>query len=146
MITLSNPSQRILLSMPTLSSMVIPSLSFGIGYQRGSMQNRKDNPGDGRGTRCFKPCRVRGPGYSIICSINTLPSLAGPCHPSGGMRRAPESQDPPESDFINLLSALGALLERGLFTPLQEPFGVQKAVKLDKLGHEPGPAGLVAGA
>jgi hypothetical protein len=38
------------------------------------------------------------------------------------------------------------LNERGLPANLQGPLGVQKAVKLDELGHESGPAGLVAGA
>ena len=56
-------------------------------------------------------------------------------------------QDPPTSDFmISSLSARRARLEHGLFTHLQDPLGVQKAVKLDKFGHEPGPAGLVARA
>jgi hypothetical protein len=36
--------------------------------------------------------------------------------------------------------------ERGLLTSFQYPFGLQNAVKLDELGHQPGPAGLMAGA
>jgi hypothetical protein len=49
--------------------------------------------------------------------------------------------------FISFLpSARGPLQKRSFLTQLQEPLGIQKAVKLDKFGHEPGPAGLVAGA
>ena len=39
---------------------------------------------------------------------------------------------------------LGALQKCTLLAHIQSPFGVQKAVKLDKFGYEPGPAGLMA--
>ncbi len=40
-----------------------------------------------------------------------------------------------------LLIVRCALLERGPFTFLQGPLGVQEPVKLDGFGYEPGPAG-----
>ena len=39
-----------------------------------------------------------------------------------------------------------ALNERGLLARLQDTLGIQQAEELDELGHDPGPAGLVAGA
>ena len=42
--------------------------------------------------------------------------------------------------------ALGSLNERGLLAGLQEPLRIQQAEELDQFGHDPGPAGLVAGA
>ena len=41
---------------------------------------------------------------------------------------------------------MSAPSERGLLTNFQCPLGIQKPVELDGLGHQPGPAGLVAGA
>ena len=58
----------------------------------------------------------------------------------------PKVRTPPSQTLLYFLSARRALLERGLFTHLQGPLGVQEPVKLDGFGHEPGPAGLVAGA
>src|SRR5512138_3419680 len=50
----------------------------------------------------------------------------------------------PRSHLFSLLC--GTTNERGLLAPLQCPLGVQQAEELDGLGHETGPAGLVAGA
>jgi len=49
---------------------------------------------------------------------------------------------------IDRLRGLGAgdpEFERGLLTSFQCPLGIEKAIELDGLGHESGPAGLVAG-
>src|SRR5512135_963866 len=49
--------------------------------------------------------------------------------------------------IISLLPcARCALLESCFFAKIQGTFGIQKAEELDGLGHEPGPAGLMAGA
>jgi hypothetical protein len=74
----------------------------------------------------------------------------------GSLFPAQISQPDPGVDFIDnrmlrpcphLFSLLsGTTYERGLLAHLQGPFGVQEAVELNGLGHEPGPAGLVAGA
>jgi hypothetical protein len=90
----------------------------------------------------FNCSRVRGPACSIFCSISTPPTPLAISWNGAG----PLSQSPLESDVIIPLLRRRARLERGLFTHLQGPLGVQKAVKLDKFGYEPGPAGLVAGA
>jgi len=131
MVTLSNPIQRIILSTRILSNLVIASRTkvlLALG-------------------RLVSGCaRLKGPGFCILRSIKHtsrprwfLPSFSG-------MLRALGVPGPARADLITPSDRLGALLERSLFTPLQEPLGVQEPVKLDKFGHKPGPAGLVAGA
>ena len=88
----------------------------------------------------FSRARVRGPGGCMLCSIKHTSKPRWPLPSLGGMRRALKS-GPAQSDFILHSCARRALLERGLFTHLQGPLGVQEPVKLDGFGHEPGPAG-----
>ena len=43
-------------------------------------------------------------------------------------------------------SGASDLTKPGLLACIQGPLGIQNAVKLDELGHQPGPTGLMAGA
>ena len=90
--------------------------------------------------------RVRGPGGCILCSIKHPSKPRWPLPSLRWQEAGPKVRTRPSQTLLYPLSARRAPLERGLFTPLQGPLGVQKPVKLDKFGHEPGPAGLVAGA
>jgi hypothetical protein len=46
---------------------------------------------------------------------------------------------------LHAASARGPRVKRGLLTSFQDPLGIHKPVELDGLGHQPGPADLVAG-
>ena len=136
MITLSNTSQRIILSIQIRFSMVIP-----FRHER-----RHWHPVDWHQAGVFSRARVRGPGCCMLCSIKHTSKPRWPLPSLRWNEAGPKVRTRPSQTLLYLLSARRARLERGLFTHLQDPLGVQEPVKLDKFGHEPGPAGLVAGA
>jgi hypothetical protein len=90
-------------------------------------------------------CFLSGQGKKRIGVASALPATAATC--TNWMRPEVRPATRYRSHSSSSLPRGATRLdERGLPADLQGLLGVQKAVKLDDLGHESGPAGLVAGA